>query len=82
MDIYLVIASLVTVIACAVIFYINGWKHAIKTISFVLLVLSLYVIAIKFFGQEGKNVLAFFLVVFAIIVLYRRKKKGGNIWWD
>ncbi|MGR9071589.1 MAG: hypothetical protein ACU833_00840 [Gammaproteobacteria bacterium] len=82
MDIYLAIASLVTVMACAVIFYVSGWKQAIQTISFLLLVISLYVIVIKFFGQEGKNFLAFFLLVVAIIVLYRRKKKGGSIWWD
>jgi uncharacterized membrane protein YoaK (UPF0700 family) len=81
-DIYLIISSFVTALAFAVIFYINGWKSAIKTISFILVVLFLYVITIKFFGQEGKNILAFFLVIFAIIVLYRRKKKGGSIWWD
>ena len=69
------------VIACTAIIYTDGWKHGIKRISFILLVVSLYVLAIKFFGQKGKYVLAFFLVAYAIIVLYRIKKKGGNIWW-
>jgi hypothetical protein len=80
MNIYLIVLSLVTVIAGAVIIYLNGWKKGLGVVSFVGLMLIIYIVTIYIFGQEGKKYLSIVLVFSAFIFLFFRKKKGKSIW--
>jgi hypothetical protein len=80
MNISLIAFSLITIVAGAVIIYLNGWRKGLGILSFVGSMLIIYILTIYFFGQEGKKYLSGILVVAAFTFLMLRKKKGKSIW--
>jgi len=71
----------VTVVASAVLVYIDGWKDGFRRIAYLGVALAVYLVAIRYFGDRGKNAVAIAYVIIAVVVYVYLKITGKSTWW-